>query len=146
MTDDLRLLLSRTSRRASRDYRMRLTEFDLSPAQATALLILRDRPGITLRDLADSLSTDQATTSAMVDRLMSQNFVRRETDPDDRRRARLLLSPEADEIVQRLDDARRATNELILEALSKEEAAELSRILTHLLERLSETSEAVQKS
>jgi DNA-binding MarR family transcriptional regulator len=146
MTDDLRLLLSRTSRRASRDYRVRLTEFDLSPAQATALLILRDRPGITLRDLADSLSTDQATTSAMVDRLMSQNFVRRETDPDDRRRARLLLSPEADDLVQRLDDARQATNQIILAALSKEEAAELSRILSHLLERLSETSESVPRS
>ena len=46
MTDDLRLLLSRTSRRASRDYRVRLTEFDLSPAQATALLILRIAPGL----------------------------------------------------------------------------------------------------
>ncbi|HEX5370024.1 MAG TPA: MarR family transcriptional regulator [Dehalococcoidia bacterium] len=146
MTDDLRLLLSRTSRRASRDYRMRLTEFDLSPAQATALLILRDRPGLTLRDLAESLSTDQATTSAMVDRLMSQNLVRRETDPDDRRRARLLLAPEADDIVQRLDDARQATNERILEALGKHEAADLSRILTRLLERLSEASEAVPRS
>jgi DNA-binding MarR family transcriptional regulator len=125
---------------------LRLTEFDLSPAQATALLILNDRPGLTLRDLAESLSTDQATTSAMVDRLMSQNYVRRETDPDDRRRARLLLTEEAGGIVQRLGDAREATNRLIFEALGKQESADLSRILTHLLGRLSEMSEAVQRS
>ena len=82
----------------------------------------------------------------MVDRLMSQSYVRRETDPDDRRRARLLLTEGADSIVQRLGEAREATNKLILEALGKQESAELSRILIRLLERLSEMSETVQRS
>jgi DNA-binding MarR family transcriptional regulator len=144
MSEDLRLLLSRASRRASRDYRARLAQFDLSPAQATALLILHERPGLTLRDLAESMSSDQATTSAMIDRLLSQGMVQRQTDPEDRRRARLLLSDEAISIVKRLAEARKATNALILEALGPDEAGELSRILGRLLERLNEVSEGVQ--
>jgi DNA-binding MarR family transcriptional regulator len=142
MNQDLRFLLSRSSRRASRDYRLRLSQFDLSPSQATALLILGERPGLTLRDLGDFMSSDQATTSAMVDRLLSQGLVRRETDPDDRRRARLLLSERAADIVARLAEARKATNELLLEALGPEQAAELSNILTHLLDRLNQLSES----
>ena len=105
--EDLRLLLSRSSRTASRHYRAQLAQYDLSASQATALLYVNRRQGSTLRDLAEALSSDLATASALVERLVSQGLLRRETDPDDRRRARLLLTDAASALVESQSQRRR---------------------------------------
>jgi DNA-binding MarR family transcriptional regulator len=136
--EDLRLLLSRTSRTASRHYRAKLAQFELSNSQATALLYLDQREGATLRELADALSADLATASALVDRLTSQGLVLRETDPEDRRRARLLLSEAGVELLRPLQEATRQTNQLIVEAIGEQQAAELAAVLERLLAGLNE--------
>jgi len=143
--EDLRLLLSRSHRTASRHYRAQLAKYELSASQATAILFLNQRRGSTLRELSDALGSDLATASALVDRLMSGGWIRRETDPDDRRRARLLLSDKAVELLEPIAEATRQTNELVVEALGQEQAAELATILTRLLERMSEISTSSKK-
>ena len=140
MEDDLQRLLSRTSRLASRHFRSQLTEFELSGSQATAILFLSEHEGVTVRELANAVSADLATGSALVDRLMSQEWVRRETDPGDRRRARLLLTEKGLGVVQSLALAKQRTNRLLAEALGDDEASELARILSTLLKGLDELS------
>jgi DNA-binding MarR family transcriptional regulator len=135
---DLRLLLSRASRTASRHYRAKLAQFELSASQATALLFIDQREGATLRELADALSADLATASALVDRLNSQGLILRETDPGDRRRARLLLSDAGSELLGPLREATRQTNDLIVEAVGEEQARELAGVLERLLAGLNE--------
>jgi DNA-binding MarR family transcriptional regulator len=143
--EDLRLLLSRSSRTASRHYRAQVAQYDLSASQATALLYVNRCQGSTLRDLAGALSSDLATASALVDRLVSQGLMRRETDPDDRRRARLLLTDTAEDLVEALSEATRQTNELIVEALGQEDAAELAELLRKLIDRMTEITAAAKK-
>ena len=138
--EDLRRLLSRSLRTASRHFRAQLAEFELSGSQATAILFLSEREGATVRELAGALSADLATASALVDRLMSQGWVRRETDPTDRRRARLLLTEKARDVVQPLTEATQRTNALLVEALGAEQASELASILARLVDRLDEQS------
>jgi DNA-binding MarR family transcriptional regulator len=142
---DLRSLLRRASRVASRHYRARLAEFELSASQASALLFLNDHDGSTLRDLADALGVDLATASALVDRLMSQELVNRETDPADRRRARLSLSSKAVALLQPVADVTRETNEMLVKALGKKRASELAIILTELLDGMGEMAVAAKK-
>jgi DNA-binding MarR family transcriptional regulator len=137
---DLRSLLRRASRTASRYYRSQLAQFDLSASQATALLFLSERHGATVRELAGALSADLATASALVDRLMSQGWIRRETDPDDRRRARLLLSDKAVGVLEPLQQATDRTNAMLSEALGAEQASQLAALLERLLDGLIEPS------
>ncbi len=143
--EDLRLLLSRSSRTASRHYRAQLAQYDLSASQATALLYVNRRQGSTLRDLAEALSSDLATASALVERLVSQGLLRRETDPDDRRRARLLLTDAASALVDAITATTHQTNELIVEALGKEDAAALAELLRKFLDRMSEIAASAKK-
>lgn len=142
---DLRRLLQRSSRTASRHFRAQLAQYGLSGSQATALLFLNERQGTTVRELGDALGADLATASAVVDRLMSQGWIRRETDPDDRRRARLLLSEEGQALIEPLMEASHRTNSLLLDALGNEQAAELVEILERLLERTSELSSSAKR-
>jgi DNA-binding MarR family transcriptional regulator len=143
--EDLRSLLRRASRMAGRHYRAQLARFDLSASQATALLFLNERDGSTLRDLADAISADLATASALVDPLMSQGLIVRETDPADRRRARLLLSEAATELLAPLAEATRETNAMLVNALGQKRSAELAAVLTELIDAVAEAAPAMKK-
>ena len=125
-------LLRRAARSANRVYRSRLAELDLTHRQAAALLELVEAPGMSLGALAETLGADQPTASALVDRLLAAGLVQRETDPTDRRRARLHPAGAAWAIAEKVAAARRESEDLIRRALGPEDSDELARILSRL--------------
>lgn len=134
MAQDARLLLSRAARTATRYFQDRAAEVDLSVVQGQALLEIDARPGITVGALAATLSKDQASTSILVDKLMSLGLVRRETDPADRRRARLHVTGQAEALVRHLQRGRDDINRLVLDALGAERSRTLYALLEEFLE------------
>jgi len=139
----LAALLWRAARASTRYYQAHLAELDLTTRQAAAILALVEAPGVTLGALADSLRADQATASAVVDRLLAADLVKRETDPADRRRARLHPTDKALQIAERLDVARRGTEAMIEEALGQATARKLKKVLARLSEQLEREALAV---
>jgi len=65
----------------------------ISVAQLRALLYVRRNPGSGLSDLAEHLGTSVPAASELVSRLVRLELLTRETDPAERRRIRLTLSP-----------------------------------------------------
>ena len=141
MTEDARLLLSRAARTATRYFQERAAEVELSVVQGQALMELDTQPGITIGALSAALSKDQASTSILVDKMMTLGLVRRETDPTDRRRARLFVTDQADPLVKHLEQARDDINRLVLDALGRERSQVLLTLLADFLETV-EGSEA----
>jgi DNA-binding MarR family transcriptional regulator len=137
---ELGRLLRRAARAANRVYRSRLAELDLTHRQAAALLELVESPGMSLGSLAETLGADQPTASALVDRLLGADLVRRETDPADRRRARLQPTEAALGLAKKVASARRESEELIRRALGPEDSEEMARILTRLTDALPDGS------
>src|SRR5262245_61798814 len=121
-------MLRRAARAAMRVYRLRLTELDLTHRQAAAIRALVQQPGVTLSGLAATLGSDQATASALVDRLLAAALVRRETDPQDRRRAMLFPTEKALELGEALDAALFASEERIKAVLGAEDSESLVRL------------------
>ena len=142
MTEDTRLLLSRAARRASRYFRDRAAEVDLSVVQGQALMELDTQPGITVRALSSALSKDQASTSILVDKMMTLGLIRRETDPSDRRRASLFITEQAEPLVRHLEQARHDINRLVRDALGRDGSQTLMILLSDFLQAV-EGSEAV---
>ena len=134
MTYDARLLLSRAARTATRYFQERAAEVDLSVVQGQALMELDVNPGMTVGALSAVLSKDQASTSILVDKLMSLGLVRRETDPADRRRARLFPDDQAEPLVRHLELAREDINRLVLDALGRERSDALLELLGEFLD------------
>lgn len=132
----MRLLLSRAHRTTTRYFQDRAAEQDLSIVQAQALMVIDVKPGINVGALAATLSKDQASTSIVVDKLMGLGLLTRETDPEDRRRARLFLTPQAQPIVQHIEGARDDINRLVFDAVGSERALVLEALLQDLLEAI----------
>jgi DNA-binding MarR family transcriptional regulator len=132
----MRLLFSRAHRTTTRYFQDRAAEQELSIVQAQALMVIDVNPGINVGALAAMLSKDQASTSIVVDKLMGLGLLTRETDPEDRRRARLSLTPLAKPIVEHIESARDDINRLVFDALGSERAQQLEALLKELLEAI----------
>src|SRR5688572_28942996 len=130
MQHDVRLLISRAARTTTRYFGDRASEVDLSIVQAQALLVLTEQPGLNLGLLARALSKDQASTSIVIDRMMTLGLVRRETDPDDRRRALLYTTTQAQPLVDHMQRVRHEIDGIILTALGEEKREMLQTLLS----------------
>jgi DNA-binding MarR family transcriptional regulator len=67
----------------------------LTPAQLDLLIVVEAEPGIGVAAAARSLHLAGNSVSALVNALVAADLLRRETDPADRRAARLHLTPVA---------------------------------------------------
>ena len=87
------------------------TEAGLAPRQHQALLAIKGAPGgapMTVGDLAERLVIRHHSAVELVDRLVSSGYLRRRTDPVDRRRAILVLTASAERALAELSTAHRA--------------------------------------
>ena len=72
--------------------------------QIVALWQVRERPGITVRELADELQLRPNNASVLVTAMVTANLLRREPDERDRRVVRLHTTEEARERIDRVQD------------------------------------------
>lgn len=109
-------------------------KFDLTPFQFAMLNALRDESGQDQITLAGKLAFDAATSGSVIARLESKGFLRRESDPQDKRRKLLAVTPAGEKMVLEMKAAVEQVQNRITAPLSDAEAAELTRLLTKLIE------------
>lgn len=76
----------------------------LSTAQLFVLVQLGREPQLSIRDLAERTMTDPSSVSVVVSKLCDQSLIRRDQDPQDKRRALLSLTPAGKRLVARVPD------------------------------------------
>ncbi|MCX4703531.1 MarR family winged helix-turn-helix transcriptional regulator [Streptomyces sp. NBC_01373] len=107
-------LIRRRLRRDMPDPRLRGAEVEL-------LRLVVDRPGIGISDAAKELYLAGNSVSTLVNQLSRQGYLVRETDPADRRAARLLPTPAAE---ARLSEWRRRRADLVRRQVARLDAAD----------------------
>ncbi len=108
--------------------RVRLwSEAELTTSQLRLLFAIRQQPGATLTALATLLRVSPPTASGLVDRLVRQEYVRRDADPHDRRFVCHHLTDRGVAILGELEREGRALLDAILGRLSDGEIDELVR-------------------
>ncbi|MEU2336642.1 MarR family transcriptional regulator [Streptomyces sp. NPDC006654] len=118
----------------------------LRGAEVELLRLVESRPGIGISDAAKELYLASNSVSTLVNQLVKDGYLRRETDPADRRAARLLLTEAA---AQRLADWQRRRAELFAGHVARLDEADQHLLAAALpaLRRLAVTlHEEVQES
>jgi DNA-binding MarR family transcriptional regulator len=93
--------------------------------QLRALLFVTRNPDVNLSGLAEHLGIGLTGASGLVDRLVRQNMLTRETDPNERRRIQLTVTAEGK---ARLDEANRSTREAVADRLADLDPAEAATV------------------
>jgi DNA-binding MarR family transcriptional regulator len=97
----------------------------LRGAEVELLRLVVDRPGIGISDAAKELHLAGNSVSTLVNQLARQGYLVRETDPADRRAARLLPTPAAEE---RLGEWRRRRADLVRRQVARLDEADLEAL------------------
>lgn len=95
--------LHKASRQISVYLESHTRELGVSPAEGHVLTYLRSYAPSPIGDLVRVFGLKQSTLTSMLDRLQQSGFVRRETNPADRRSFLVQLSEEGRELADRLN-------------------------------------------
>ncbi|MFS4093711.1 MarR family winged helix-turn-helix transcriptional regulator [Streptomyces sp. AF1A] len=139
--EELADALVRIQRLIRRRLRGGLTGPRMRGAEVELLRLVESRPGIGISEAARELHLASNSVSTLVNQLAREGYLVRQTDPADRRAARLLLTGAAE---QRLDDWHRRRTELVGRHVSRLDEADrealraalpaLRRLAVHLHE------------
>ncbi|MFI6470945.1 MarR family winged helix-turn-helix transcriptional regulator [Streptomyces sp. NPDC050516] len=130
-------VLAGVQRLVRRRLRRGLTVPRLRGAHVELLRLVAGRPGIGVSAAAKELYLAGNSVSTLVNQLVKDGYMRRETDPGDRRSARLYATPAA---VERLRDWQRRRAALVREQVARLDAADRAALAAALpaLRRLAE--------
>lgn len=129
LEDQIGYVLRKAHQRATAVFLARFGEPELTPTQWAALVKLSDTGGASQNQLGRMTAMDPATIQGVVRRLEERQLIERASDPEDRRRSMLKLTPSGDALVDRLRGEAHAVSRAILEPLSGDERQMLLRLL-----------------
>jgi DNA-binding MarR family transcriptional regulator len=130
------LLLRRASRRTTQFYDDHLRGAGLRTTQFSVLAQLRHADGATLGELAERLSMDRTTLTRSLRPLTDARWVNAGSDPQDRRRTRLELTPAGREVLRAAVPLWRDAQRALRERLGGAIVGDLHAALDDTLERL----------
>lgn len=105
------------------------------PARLRLLDALAAASGpLSVGEIAEAVGVDQPRASRLVQQSVEMGLVRREADPDDARRTRIVLTDEGRAILRGFRGDRRETIAGALGSFTDDERAELARLLAKLAE------------
>ena len=107
---------------------------DLTVAQLRILFRLRRVGPIGSGALAAELGVTLPTVTSVIDRLSAKRMVARSDDPSDRRRVIVQLTDEGREVIERIQQGRRARLTRVVEALDLPDQESLAQALEVLAE------------
>lgn len=120
------------NRLVRRRLRRDLTGPRLRGAQVELLRLVSDSPGISVTAAAKELYLAGNSVSTLVNQLTEAGLLRRETRPEDRRSARLLVTPDAEERLRAWQERRTALIREVVERLGDDDQEALAAALPAL--------------
>jgi DNA-binding MarR family transcriptional regulator len=110
-------LLSQVGARSAQEFARLLAPLNLTPPDAGILRLLRQSPGISQQQLAQTLGMHASRLVAVIDALEKRGVVVREANANDRRLYSLRLTEAGDEMLREIGQVARAHNELMCSGL-----------------------------
>jgi DNA-binding MarR family transcriptional regulator len=126
-------LIWRVQQRAWRLFAEVVGSNEVTPVQASALLVISSQPGIDQKTLAQVIALDRATTGNVVSRLEARGLVRRTIPKSDRRARTLVLTKAGARLNRRLGFVTREARRRLVQDLTSQEQKELIRLMRKIL-------------
>lgn len=108
-------------------------EFDITPGQYGALMIIRVHAGIDQRTLARRIGLDASTTGGIVNRLAERALIDRRVGASDRRSRTLALTEAGQRLLEAAGPAVKAAQKRLLAPLAAAERDQFVELLSRLI-------------
>lgn len=106
-----------------------MAEFDVTPPQCEALLVLQEFGGLAMGELCQKVGSACSTATDLIDRMERNGYVERVRDTNDRRVIRLRITPKGEEVVAKVQQSSRTH---LAEHLKPMDLADKERLIQSL--------------
>ena len=107
-------------------------DFDFSLPQMVTLLLLDEEGELTIKQVAELVGRSVSATSRLLDQLVERGMVSRREDERDRRVKRVAITGSGQALIATLEQRRAEAQIAVMEYLSAEERAEVTRAMALL--------------
>lgn len=118
-----------------------LDDFDITPPQFNALLLLAEHGDMTIGELGSKMYLASSTATDLIDRMERNGLVERLRDSADRRVVRLHMLDKGQEMIQKVLESRKRYLDKILASISEQEKQDLVRALQSIYELMKDEYE-----
>jgi DNA-binding MarR family transcriptional regulator len=116
--------------------------FDITPVQYSALLAIRNHPGIDQTTLMQIIAFDRSTIGEVVGRLEKKKLVDRKVGPKDRRTKLLYITRSGRRLIKDVTPAVVRAQALIVKPLTARQRTDFMRMMRYLVRLNNERSRA----
>ena len=109
-------------------------DFDFSLPQMATLLLLDEEGELTIKQVAELVGRSVSATSRLLDQLVERGMVSRREDERDRRAKRVAITESGRRLIATLEQRRADVQIVVMEYLSAEERADVTRAMALLAE------------
>lgn len=124
----VRLLDLRMMKRAGEAF----SRLGLTPAAATALLVIQANPGVRHGELADALFVQRPNMTKLLKQMVDEGLLRRGGSDGDRRHVMFSLTPAGKRLATRVETAMRSLDDLMFAGFTDAERAGLQEAIEKL--------------
>ena len=136
---NLSYLINKASKQLKNKLDKALMEFDITAAQFSVIIqIYLSVQPITAAEIAERLGSDRPTISGIINRLEKKGIILKAYNPEDKRSSYLEIKEEAKELVHKIKTISDEVTTELFSIYSKEDARELTAMLSKLIERTKE--------
>lgn len=129
----LRYLILAAERQGGRIFQEEMKRVGITGSQAEVIQVLEERGPLSLKELGALLICESGSPSRLVDRLVQEELLIRETNPKDSRYVVLRLSEKGHEKARIVKDVEREIYAAILQKLSIEKIENINDFISELL-------------
>jgi len=129
LADRLGYLLKHAQLRLAELGQAALAPFGISGRELAVLIAIDDRAPASQQEVARRMAVDRTTMVALIDDLEGKGLVRRQQDPDDRRKNVVVLTDTGRTTLSQATAATREAERHLLGSLSDDESAMLKKAL-----------------
>lgn len=133
-TECIAFLMAKANQKSQSYMKKKLQPYGLTTVQHLILEVVMEHEGLTTGEIGKLLISDNATVSGVLDRMTESGWIKKETDPDDKRVTRIYLGEKVGEIKSLVLDERESVNEDLLKNFSTEEKVLFKRLLKDFLQ------------
>lgn len=128
--------INHLARLLEQQLRIRIANHGVVPGQFAQLLALYEEEPLTQRELCERVRIEQPTMASTLQRMERDGLIERTTDPIDRRRAQISLTPLSWALQSKLIDAARQVNALATRGISEASVTEFMSGVERMIENL----------
>lgn len=136
MSEPILQILNELKRKCISNDCLAMETLGLSPAEYDFFLVYQKQRSLEIPKIATGMELSLSRLSRVIEKLVSDGYLSRQTMPDDRRAIQLTFTPKGKQMIKKVNQQRNQCEEKLIRSLNPNEIKQIEQSLKQLITKL----------